>query len=302
MRTATAALQALINAAYAGTQFEWVQADLYTFYDSSGAVLARYTSADQDLSVNLNGSGGGPTYLCAASGAPLLKRTSVKFGIGTKVQPMTVTLMADSSKTINGTPWLQALRNGLLDGGRIKLYRFLSDAWTNTAVGAVIWFDGYVGALNSIGRSMGEIVVNPDLVRLDLQMPRELQQSPCANALYDVKCTLNPNSFKQAATVVAAGSSVISLNMSGLIQAAPYYDLGYVTFTSGPNSGLRRTIKKQSGGQLDLVIPLPQLCTNGDTANVFAGCDHTQTTCTSKFSNVINFRGAPYTPKPEMAT
>jgi hypothetical protein len=43
------------------------------------------------------------------------------------------------------------------------------------------------------------------------------------------------------------------------------------------------------------------LPSNGDTLNAIAGCDKLQATCTSKFSNLVNFAGFPFVPKPETA-
>jgi len=46
---------------------------------------------------------------------------------------------------------------------------------------------------------------------------------------------------------------------------------------------------------------LPFAPAEGDTFNVAFGCDHTQATCQSKFNNLINFRGFPYVPPPQLA-
>ena len=49
------------------------------------------------------------------------------------------------------------------------------------------------------------------------------------------------------------------------------------------------------------MYPLPFAPAPGDTFNVAFGCDHTQATCQSKFNNLVNFRGFPYVPPPQLA-
>ncbi|MEI8325522.1 MAG: phage BR0599 family protein [Betaproteobacteria bacterium] len=68
---------------------------------------------------------------------------------------------------------------------------------------------------------------------------------------------------------------------------------------TGANAGIGRTIKAQAGGVLTSVQPWPSAVTIGDTFTVYPGCDKTQATCSSKFSNLARFRGYPYVPAPE---
>lgn len=298
MRSATAALQTLINSG----QQEFVKADLYTFYDSGLNILGRFSSVDADITIKPDGTAGGPTYLGAASGnTPLFKRGMLKTVVGIEVDTLNIEIFANATMLLNGVPWLQALRNGVLDGGRVRLDRFISDAWTNTTVGTVYWFGGRIGPITKLGRSSAMLAVLSDLNLLNVQMPRELYQNACSNTLYDAKCTLNRATFKSSNAVVAAFSSR-SVIQSTLPNNTGYFDLGYVKFTSGVNNGVVRSIKNYVGsGYFNLITPLFTLCGNGDTFDIYPGCDKTQATCASKFSNVINFRGFPYIPIPETA-
>lgn len=63
-----------------------------------------------------------------------------------------------------------------------------------------------------------------------------------------------------------------------------------------------RLILSQSGDDLQLLLPFPDSIL-GSTVVILAGCDHTVTTCDSKFntpsdpqSNVVNFGGFPFVP------
>jgi uncharacterized phage protein (TIGR02218 family) len=74
-----------------------------------------------------------------------------------------------------------------------------------------------------------------------------------------------------------------------------------VTFTSGGNTGVSATIKLADATGLILTYPLPALPALGDSFTAFQGCDHTLSTCRSKFANEANFRGFPFAPTPEAA-
>lgn len=81
-----------------------------------------------------------------------------------------------------------------------------------------------------------------------------------------------------------------------------WYALGTITFTSGVNNGVSRTIDSSNGGALKLRIPLFYAPATGDTFTLTAGCDHTMATCREKFDNLIHFTGCPFIPLPELGT
>lgn len=67
------------------------------------------------------------------------------------------------------------------------------------------------------------------------------------------------------------------------------------------NRGQSRTVKSYTGGSFKLMYPLNAVPASGDTFFAFPGCDKLQSTCTTKFSNLPNFGGQPYVPRPETA-
>ena len=77
---------------------------------------------------------------------------------------------------------------------------------------------------------------------------------------------MNKASFTFSNAVVA-GSTISSIQTT-LAQANGYFDLGYLTFTSGVNSGVSRGIKSYSSGVVNLIIPLPSLPSAGDTFTI----------------------------------
>ena len=166
----------------------------------------------------------------------------------------------------------------------------------DTSAGLVNIFTGRVVEIDC-GRSLATFNINSHLELLSQQMPRNLFQAGCLNTLYDGACTLNRASFAVNGTVTSATASSVTASLS---QANDYFTLGTVTFTSGQNDGFTRTVKGfTSGGTFTMLVPLPFVPAGGDTFTIYPGCDKKQATCSTKFSNLANFRGQPYIPQPE---
>ena len=87
-----------------------------------------------------------------------------------------------------------------------------------------------------------------------------------------------------------------------MISTAGYYDMGVMTFTSGSNVGISRVVSSYtyvSNGVVTVVPPFPYTVNTGDSFTIIPGCDKSQTTCQSKFNNLINISAFPYIPLPE---
>jgi uncharacterized phage protein (TIGR02218 family) len=281
MRTASAPLIALINGSN-----EYLIADLISIILVTGSVLY-YTSADVNIVY------GGNTYVPFP-----FERGSTKTVVGTQVDTLDVTLFAGISNLISGIPIPQFASNGGFDGADVTLYRAFLTSWTAAPTGALIMFTGSISDATP-SRTTVQLTVKSDLELLNIQMPRNLYQAGCLHSLYDTGCTLNKASFASNTTINAT-STKLSLNCA-LATAAGYFDQGYLVFTSGQNAGVSRTIKKHTLGNFIIALSLPFTPTVGDAFTVYAGCDKTQATCTSKFNNVIHFRGYPFIPIPETA-
>ena len=134
-------------------------------------------------------------------------------------------------------------------------------------------------------------------------VPRNQYQPGCSNYLFDSACTLSKSAFAAAATATSALDSTGTIFSTGLAQAAGYFSQGFAIGVTGANAGVRRTIRLHSGGgTLKALSAWPAAVAIGDTFTVYPGCDKLQATCSGKFSNLVNFRGAPYVPAPETIT
>jgi len=280
---------------------QFVIADLYSFSiqyptwnNSTGLVFQTanyyYTSFDQTITWN------GITYLATG---PLIERDRVRTVLGVEVDSLSMRVYANSTMQINGVPFLVACIKGFLDGARVNLDRLYLQQ-DLTPVGTVNMFQGRLSPAK-VSRTMAELEIRSDLELLNITMPRNLYQAGCQHTLYNAGCGLSRVAFSASASV-ASGSTTSSIIKSGAMgsKASGYWDLGGILFTTGPNANVMRTIKSFDGSNtLSLVNPLPYAPTVGDQFVVYAGCDKTMSTCTSKFNNVVNFKGFPYIPQPE---
>lgn len=282
MKSASAPLIALLN----GSQ-QFMMADLYTLTLIGGGVY-RYTSWDGDQ------TWGGNVF---SSVGGLFKRSNVRTIIGCEVDELNFTVTAAPTLLIAGVPFLQAVRTGLLDGAMLLLERAFMSV-PPAVVGTLIHFDGKMSTA-TVSRNEASPKIKSFLELLNVAMPRNLYQPGCLHTLFDVDCTLTKSAWKVSSSILA-GSTAALLNVS-VVQAAGWFSLGTVTFTSGANAGLSRTVKQHVSGQLQLILPLPVAPTVGDTFDAYPGCDKMQATCSAKFSNVAHFRAMPFIPVPETA-
>lgn len=264
-------------------------ADLYTITLVSGTVL-RWADFDGDVAHPVNGK----TY---TSSGPVLKRGNTRTVIGVEVDTLDLSIYPRATDLLDGVTLQAAARAGAFDGATVSLDRaFLSS--TMTAIGTVNLFSGRF-ADTTVSRTEIQVRVNSGLESLNVNMPRNLYQAGCVHTLYDSGCALARESWAQSGTVTAGSTaSVIACNLT---KASGWFTRGYIRFDTGAQAGTTRTIKSYAPGQIALFLPLSAAPDVGDTFTVYAGCDKTQATCTSKFNNLPHFRATPYIPDPSTA-
>ena len=270
------------------------KADVYTVTLPGGAVL-RWTGSDRVLSF------GGNDYLLG----PKIKRGRVRFVVGVEVSTLDVSLWDEGSTQVNGKPLLAFVAARGLYGARIKLSRAFWGIGTPAPTGALTWFTGRV-ADTTLDRNEARIVVKSDLEDLDVMVPAEVYQPGCLNDVYDADCGADRAAFTHASTASAASNATRITFGHSLAQASGYFDLGVITFTSGPNAGISRTVKRHvSGGQFTVLQPWPFAVTVGDAFTATAGCNKSKGDANGcpKFHSaanvIVRFRGQPFIPVPE---
>jgi uncharacterized phage protein (TIGR02218 family) len=267
------------------------KADLFTFTTQAGVLLARYTAADITSTVN------GVTY----GTGPIVSRSQTRLNVGITVDTMDVVLAADASVTINGVPLLVFIAGGGLDGARLSLDRAFATAPGAAWIGSLALFNGRVNEVVA-SRYEASLTVNSDSELLNVNIPRNVYQPSCLNTLYDAACGVTRTGFAVNATS-ATDATLTSFNCNtGL--AGGYFDLGFAVCNTGANAGIQRTIKMHTGASqtITTIQPWPAAVAIGDTFTLYAGCDKTKASCTTKFANAARFRAFPFIPAPESVT
>lgn len=271
-------------------------ADLYTFTLADSTVL-RYAMASQDIKLTT------PTARTFVASNVLIRRGSIKTVIGVEVDTLQLTVTASLTHLIGSTPWLQAVRQGSLDGAAVLAERLFMPTANDYSLGTFVVFSGRVAGIE-FGRFSAAITVNSDLELLNVQMPRNVYQPGCLNTLFDSSCTLSKAAFGVAGTI-QAGTDTVNL-VTNLAQAVGWFDSGTLTFNSGALAGVSMGIKSHpSLGRLVTYSPMTATPAPSDTFTAYPGCPKTQAACDNTaagapaFNNLSHFRGFPYVPAPE---
>jgi uncharacterized phage protein (TIGR02218 family) len=287
MKNASANLKSFLNAARTNDA-PLQMADCYTITLTNGGI-GYFTSYDVNVVYN------GNTFIAESL---LIQGLKCKVAVGLEVDRQQITIAAWPGATINGNPWMQAIREGALDGALIQRDRVFFSSSFPGGIDGVTLFKGFVSTVDAVGRTSAQVTIASPLVILDYDMPRNLFSATCLHTLYDSGCGLVAGDFSLSANA-GAGSTTTVINFSGADQK---YAQGSMQFQSGGNAGVRSTVKSiVSGVSATLLYPLPETPATGDSFIVFEGCDHTSQTCVTKFNNVVHFRGFPYVPPPEFA-
>lgn len=163
----------------------------------------------------------------------------------------------------------------------------------------------YVGYVQSVQFSRdgytAVIATLPIAAATSRSIPRYTYQGLCNNVLYDDACGVDDTDstwrLSNAEVLSTSGADITVQGADG--EADGYWTGGYVEALGGQDS---RLILAHTGTTLTLLQPFPADQT-GAVVNLFAGCDHTISTCDSKFfttedltSNVINYGGFHFVP------
>jgi uncharacterized phage protein (TIGR02218 family) len=170
----------------------------------------------------------------------------------------------------------------------------------DTSAGSLVLFEGLVSGVDPTSTEIVLRVVS-ELDRLNVPMPRNLYMPSCGHVLYDAGCGIVKATFTVAGT--ASGTPTTVVIPTSRTEADGYFNLGVIAFTNGPAAGSRRGVKSyvNASGTFTVSLPFPAAPVAGNTFNAYPGCDKSQATCSTKYSNLTRFRGFPYVPRPEQA-
>lgn len=139
--------------------------------------------------------------------------------------------------------------------------------------------------------------VNTTMRRLGFQLK---YQRICRHTLYGSMCGANTANHFATGIVTSINKSIITLDEVGSVLDENEEEIGFADkhFTAGyivTDSGFKRMVINHVGINLTLIRPLHNLSV-GDTVTVYAGCDHSFSTCRDKFDNDENYGGFDFIP------
>lgn len=209
-------------------------AECFTLTLANGTVLY-YTNADVPISYN--------GHLFLANG-PIIEGLKFRSSLGLDPDQQEITISVNyqsltAAPTVNGAPFMQALASGAFDLATIQRDRvFFSDQVGGTQIGGVTLFKGRFLEVHP-GRLSAKVTVANSLVVLQQNMPRRTFAPTCQHVFGDSFCTVN-----LAGNASWTGTAGSSSTTTTIFFAAAMDGMkgGTLTFTSGVNNGLSRTI------------------------------------------------------------
>jgi uncharacterized phage protein (TIGR02218 family) len=248
----------------------YIFADLYTFELRNGVTL-RYTSGDRDITHDgeLFRSGG------EISGYALVTGGRMRCVKGLEVDTTEISIAPGVNDTVNGIPMLKAIRQGQFDRAHVlkeRAFFALMASYGDTSPGTLIIFSGEIADATP-SRTEAKLTVKSDVYLLNVSMPRKVYQASCPHTLGDDGCGVDRSLYAVTSTTLT-GSTAVSI-VCGLAQASGHFDLGTVTFNSGANAGLSRSIKAYEPGSVTLTAPFPNVPEVGDAFTALPGCGKT---------------------------
>lgn len=238
--------------------------ELYRFYGSSRKWL--YTSADVEVIYNTE------TY------APItLKRSAFK----------QTRELAKTNLDIN-TPRDTQFVADMIASPLIEIIQLTVYRMHRSDAEVLPWWKGRVSGVRFAGME-ATITCEPlatALRRIGLKRPA---QRLCPHPLYGFGCNLTEGVYAVTGSLVSHTGSTVT---SGVFasHADGYWVGGMINF-----SGVKRFISAHVGDTITLTTPVPGLAQDAEFI-VYPGCDHTPDTCDTRFSNSLNFGGAPWFP------
>lgn len=262
--------------------------DLFTITLSNGTIL-RYTNCDIPLTV------GGNTYTCM-----LISRDGTTQTRGITVDELSLTIETDKQDILpGGLTFMQAVAAGTFKDAILRLDRVFSPtpfvfnmpAISNDYV--LLWWVGILN-IDEAGGLTVEVNAASMTQLLNVKFPRNLYYPPCIYTLGDSECSVVLSQYQVSGTTLAGSAK--NTVLTNLALADGYLNQGSITFTSGDNTNVTRTIKSSANKQIATILPFQYLPQPGDTFIVCPGCTKSMECCKTRFNNLNKFRGFPFIP------
>jgi len=139
------------------------------------------------------------------------------------------------------------------------------------------------------GERYAEITIEPPRAQLGSLGLISRYSRQCAVELYSTQCGVNPVFYAVDGSLSAVDGNTLTSTTFGT-ESDGYWNGGYIVV-----AGRRAKIIDHSTNDIT-IVPLIYGLNGTETFTIYPGCDHLQTTCDSKFSNLANYQGQPNIP------
>jgi len=185
---------------------------------------------------------------------------------------------------------------GAFDGASVEFWRVSWDGSTTSTLVAA----GKTGSVQ-FGDNSYKFEIISAAERLQQRAILQPVMATCRFKLGDSRCTVDLGPLTVTGTVTAVPLVNIftrakrrTFTDTGRTEADQYFQFGRVTWLTGANAGFSSDVRAFASDQFVLDRPCPSEIQIGDTYSATPGCDLLKPTCTTKFSNGINFGGFHY--------
>lgn len=182
-----------------------------------------------------------------------------------------------------------AIASGVFDGARCYLF---ATNWDNPV-------EDYEPIVASI---LGKTTLTDDKYQIqEMALIDALNQS--VGRTYTPTCQKKFGGQEYAGCKIALGPITVTGTLTAITgsnkftdsaraEAADYFALGTIQFTSGLNAGLKaQEIKTFSAGVIETFEPFYYAPAIGDAYTMIPGCRKRQSDCSTKWNNIVNFGG-----------
>ncbi len=252
---------------------------------SSSSTIELYRFAIGPFTWNYNSSETDFTVESVVYVATQISRTNIRQSQDITRAPITITVPFDDSfvqQYIEAPPSQEAT------------VRVSSLHETDSLDEVVIDWVGRVAGVKFVQENYAEIRCEPLTTTLRRTLLRRNYQRQCPHLLYSQQCLVNRTEFDAETTLAVVEGVTLTADIAST-QVDGYWIGGFVQFTHATIPIQRRFINGHVGNVITMDLPITDRPA-GTLVTIFAGCDHTLTTCRDKFANLDNFGGMPYIP------
>lgn len=140
--------------------------------------------------------------------------------------------------------------------------------------------------------SKAAIACEPVFTSLKRPGLRRKYSSQCPHIHYGLECKVDNDLFRVIGTVSSFSTNIITAP-EWAVTGVGFYDGGYLQFDQ---IHFRTILDDDGAGTLTIVTPFPVELGVGSFVDAFPGCAHDLADCVTRYNNIDNYGGFPYSP------